>query len=65
MDALIIKSNDKSELKLLKELVKKMGLQFRSLSAEEMEDIGMAILLGEADRTDTVSEDEIMDILDK
>jgi len=65
MDALIIKSDNKSELDLIKELVKRMGLESRILSAEEMEDIGMGILMGQSDRSKTVPESEIMDVLDK
>ncbi len=64
MDALIIKSNDKRELALIKELVQKMGLESKSLTAEEMEDIGMSIMLNEVDRTKRVPEEEIMEILD-
>ncbi|MDZ7720554.1 MAG: hypothetical protein U5K72_17190 [Balneolaceae bacterium] len=60
MDALIIKSENKKDLALLK----KMGLESKTLTAEEMEDIGMSILLDEADRTKTVPEKEIMEILD-
>ena len=65
MDALIIKSDNKSELDLIKKLVKKMGLESRILSAEEMEDIGMGILMSQSDRSITVPESDIMDILDK
>ena len=65
MDALIIKSDNKSELDLIKKLVKKMGLESRILSAEEMEDIGMGILMSQSDRSNTVPESDIMDILDK
>jgi hypothetical protein len=41
MDALIIKSENRSDLKLIKELVKKMGLESKSLSEEEIEDLGI------------------------
>lgn len=64
MDALIIKSENKKELALIKELVQKMGLESTSLTAEEMEDIGMSIMLNDVDRTKTVPEEKIMEILD-
>jgi hypothetical protein len=41
MDALIIKSENRSDLKLIEELVKKMGLESKSLSVEEIEDLGI------------------------
>jgi len=64
MDALIIKSENKKDLALIKKIVQKMGLESKSLTAEEMEDIGLSIMLDEADRTKTVPEQEIMEILD-
>lgn len=64
MDALIIKSDNKKDLALIKKVVQKMGLESKSLSAEEMEDIGMSIMLDEVDRTKIVPKQEIMEILD-
>lgn len=64
MEALIIKSEDKKELDLIKKLVKKMGIQSKSLTEEEMEDIGMTILMNEVDRTQYASREEVMDVLD-
>lgn len=64
MDALIIKSENKKELAVIKEIVEKMGLESKSITAEEMEDIGMSIMLDEVDRSKTVPEEEIMEILD-
>lgn len=60
MDALIIKSKNRSDLKLISELVKKMGLEFKSLSEEEIEDLGLTILMKQADRTKTVSRETVM-----
>jgi hypothetical protein len=60
MDALIIKSENRSDLKLIKELVKKMGLESKSLSEEEIEDLGLTFLMKQADRTKTVSRESVM-----
>ena len=60
MDALIIKSKNRSDLKLIKDLVKKMGLESKSLSEEEIEDLGLTILMKQADRTETVSRETVM-----
>jgi hypothetical protein len=37
--------------------------KFESMTAEEKEDVGLMILMQQADRTATVSEKEIMDLL--
>lgn len=63
MDALIIKSQNASDLKLIKELVKKLGLESKSLSEEEIEDLGLTILMKQADRTKTVSRQSVMEKL--
>ncbi|MFU8859568.1 MAG: hypothetical protein ACNA8K_04015 [Cyclonatronaceae bacterium] len=63
MDALIIKSENRSDLKLIQELVKKMGLESKSLSGEEIEDLGLTFLMKQADRTKTVSRKTVMDKL--
>ena len=60
MEALIIKSEDRNELKLLKELVRKMGLQAKSLSEEEIEDLGLLMLMKQADRSKTVPRETVM-----
>lgn len=60
MDALVIKSKNRSDLKLIKELVNKMGLESKSLSEEDLEDLGLAMLMKQTDRTETVSREEIM-----
>ena len=60
MEALIIKSEDRKELKLLKELVRKMGLRSKSLSEEELEDLGLLMLMKQADRSKTVPRETVM-----
>ena len=63
MDALIIKSENRSDLKLIQELVKKMGLESKSLSGEEIEDLGLTFLMKQADRTKIVSRKTVMEKL--
>lgn len=63
MEALLIKSDDKEEMRLLNELVKKMGLNATALSEEDMEDLGLSILMRQADRNQKVSREEIMEKL--
>jgi len=60
MDALVIKSKNRSDLKLIKELVNKMGLESKSLTEEEIEDLGLLMMMKQADRSETVSREEVM-----
>ncbi|MBE9048779.1 hypothetical protein IQ255_31145 [Pleurocapsales cyanobacterium LEGE 10410] len=64
MDALIIKGKNQSDLKLIEKLVKKMGLQSKSLTEEDLEDLGLSMMMKQADRSKTVSREEIMSKLD-
>ncbi|TVR30980.1 MAG: hypothetical protein EA390_07415 [Balneolaceae bacterium] len=64
MEALIIKSKNRSDLELIKELVKKMGLESKSLSEEDVEDLGLTILMKQTDRSKTVTRETVMRKLD-
>jgi hypothetical protein len=64
MDALIIKSDNRSDLELLKKLVNKMGLQSKSLSEEDIEDLGLAMMMKKADRSKTISREKVFKKLD-
>jgi len=64
LDALIIKSENCSDLKLISDLVKKMGLEYKSLSEEDIEDFGLTIFMKQGDRTSTVSRETVMRKLD-
>jgi|GEM_PF-758929 hypothetical protein len=60
MTSLIITPKNDSELKLLKKLLKGLGIANHALTAEEKEDFGLAILMKEADRSKKVSRETIM-----
>ncbi len=60
MEVAIVQSEDKANLKLLAELARKMGIQFKVLTEDQKEDMGMGLLMKEADRSQKVSEEEIM-----
>lgn len=64
MDALIIKSENRNDLKLIQELVDKLGLVSKSLSEEDIEDLGLTLLMKKVDRTKIVSRESIMEKLD-
>ncbi len=60
MEVAIVQSEDKANLELLAELARKMGIQFKVLTEDQKEDMGMGLLMKEADRSQKVSEEEIM-----
>lgn len=60
MKALIVKSKNPTEMKFLSDLLKKLGMSARVVDIEEVEDLGMSILMKEADRTKKVSRATIM-----
>lgn len=65
METLIIQSENSRDIKLLKEIVTKMGLKTARLTHEQVEDIGLSLLMKEADRSKTVSRVSVMEILDE
>jgi hypothetical protein len=63
MTTMVIDIKDKAELKLLSEMLKKMRISAKILSAEDREDLGLAKLMKEVDRTDKVSREKVMEKL--
>jgi hypothetical protein len=59
MDAILLKPKDSKELKLITDLLEKMKVSAKVLSEEELEDAGLAIMMKEVDRKDTVSRETI------
>jgi hypothetical protein len=60
MESLVITPSNAAELSFLKELVMRMKMRAHVLTEEEKEDIGLGILMAEADRSEHVSREEIM-----
>ena len=60
MESLIITPKNKVEQKLLSDLLAKMNVKVAVLTDEAKEDLGLATLLKEADRTKKVSKETIM-----
>ncbi len=63
MEVAILQTEDKSDLRLLAEIARKVGIQFKVLSEEEKEDIGMTTLMRQADRSQHANRKEIMEKL--
>lgn len=60
MKAVVIQPKDKSELEFISNLMKKLGIRSSVLQVEDIEDLGLAQLMKEADRTKKVSRETIM-----
>lgn len=60
MTAIIIHPKDAAEFELLSALLKKMKIKSKTLSQEELEDVGLALLMKDADRKDQVGRESVM-----
>ncbi|MEI6815160.1 MAG: hypothetical protein WCL14_01020 [Bacteroidota bacterium] len=60
MSTLIINSENKDDLKLFKELAKRLGLSSKILTEEEKEDHALLLMMNEADLSKKVSEASIL-----
>lgn len=60
MNSIVINPKNKEELKLIEALLVKMGVESKVLTEEEMEDLGLSMLMKGVDRNDKVSEKDIL-----
>ncbi|TZF82171.1 hypothetical protein FW774_15890 [Pedobacter sp. BS3] len=58
MNSIIIHTDSDSDLSLLKQLAKKMGLSSHVVSGSEKEDIGLALAIEENDSADNLTREE-------
>lgn len=65
MNTLVVTSDNDKELKVLKYLAEKMGMEAEVLSKEDKEDIGLLKAMIEGRKNDLVSEDEVLKALRK
>ena len=63
MEALIVQAKDRVELKFISDLLKKMQIESKLLTEEQQENLGLIKLMKEADRTQKVSREKVMDKL--
>lgn len=63
MDAILLKPKDSKELKLITDLVAKMNVPAKIISEDDLEDMGLSLLMKEADRSKTVLMETIMNKL--
>lgn len=60
MRSIVINPKNSDELKFLQDLLTKLGVESKTLSQEDMEDLGLAMLMKDTDRPDRVSKAEVM-----
>lgn len=60
MESILINPRNREELKLLSDFLEKANITSKVLSEEQLEDAGLAILMHEADRSQKVSREDIM-----
>ena len=60
MSSIIVNPKSQQELEFLSELLKKLGVDSKVLSDEDSEDLGLAVLMKDVDRSEIVSEDDII-----
>lgn len=65
MDSIIVNPKNEKEFKFISELLKKLGVNNKILSVSEKEDLGLSILMSEADRVEEVPREEIYRKLQK
>ncbi|TAL39066.1 MAG: hypothetical protein EPN93_03045 [Spirochaetes bacterium] len=60
MNPIIITPKNQWESRLISELLRKMKLNFKTMTDDEIEDTGMAILMKKADRSKKAGRDAVM-----
>ena len=63
MESLLITPANQEELALIKAVLEKMNLKTKVLTDAEKEDMGMAHLMSQADRSKTITRQEVMEKL--
>ncbi|UOE41148.1 hypothetical protein MTP09_00435 [Chryseobacterium suipulveris] len=64
METIIVQTENKEDLKLLKSLFEKLKLRFKVLTDDEKENLAFTKLMKGIDRTKTVSKEQILNILE-
>jgi 7-cyano-7-deazaguanine synthase in queuosine biosynthesis len=60
MKPIIVRPKNRTEYKFINDLLKKLNIDSRVLSLEELEDIGMSILMREAVQSKKVSRETVL-----
>jgi predicted transcriptional regulator len=65
MNALIITSSNKTDLKFFAELAKRTGVKIKSISEEELLDFGLIKAMSEGRESKVISKEKVMSKLKK
>ena len=60
MSSIVVSPKSQKELQFISELLSKLGVRSKVLSDEELEDLGLAVMMKDVDRSEVVGEDEIL-----
>ncbi len=60
MKALLVQSDSQTEIKFISDLLKKLGVSSRLMTADEVEDYGMSVLMKDVDRSKKLSREAVM-----
>ena len=60
MSSIVVSPKSQKEFQFISELLNKLGVRSKVLSDEELEDLGLAIMMKDVDRSDVVDEAEII-----
>ena len=60
MSSIVVNPKNQKEFQFVSELLNKLGVHSKVVSDEELEDLGLALMMKDVDRTEVVSEAEII-----
>jgi len=60
MNLIVINPKNEQEFQFVSDLLMNLGIENKVLDEEAKEDIGISLLLKETDRSDVVSEEEVL-----
>jgi len=60
MESIVINPKSKDEAKFIADLLQRMNISSKIITEEEKEDIGLLMMMKEADRNEKVSREEVM-----
>lgn len=60
MESIVVNPKTKDEIKVITDLLNKMNIQSKIITDEEKEDMGLLMMMKEADRNARVTKEEVM-----
>ncbi len=60
MSSIVVSPKSRKEFQFVSELLSKLGVRSKVVSDEELEDLGLAVMMKDVDRSEFVDETEIV-----